>query len=105
MAMYNSFSELYDAYENKNRNEMGFEEELMFVDDCFDTYEAIGFLERFRNQYSETEKYDNQPFSVVGRITYSQDDVDLELLPMWRIRFENGEIIEAYPEEICRAEA
>ena len=46
-------------------------------------------------------------FIVLGRVKYIKDDdsgADLECLPMWNIRFENGDTTAAYPEEICLAE-
>lgn len=34
----------------------------------------------------------------------SDNGADLECLPMWNIKFENGDTMSAYPEEICLAE-
>ena len=43
-------------------------------------------------------------FKVLGRVKeYPEDEngADLEVLPAWNIQMENGDIIVAYPEEIC----
>ena len=41
-------------------------------------------------------------FEVVRRANLNE--VDLEAMPMWFIRFENGDEAYCYPEEICKAE-
>ena len=33
-----------------------------------------------------------------------ENGADLECLPMWNIQLKNGDIMAAYPEEICLAE-
>ena len=47
-------------------------------------------------------------FTVLGRVKEITEDkengADLECLPMWNIQLENGDIMAAYPEEICLAE-
>ena len=101
--VYKDFEALNNSYEN-DRNDMGFEEELMYVEDCFDTYEATGFAETFESPYEENKAYEGLKFSVDGRLSYSAGEADLECLPMWHITFENGVKIDAFPEEICVAE-
>ena len=52
-------------------------------------------------------KYVGMKFTVLGRvkdIAEDKDGADLECLPMWNIQFENGDMMAAYPEEICLAE-
>lgn len=81
---------------------MSFEEELEYVKDAFDTYEALGFKETFNSPYAENETYGNTPFMVLGRCSYEEDNFDLEVLPMWHILFPDGQTLDAYPEEICQ---
>lgn len=68
----------------------------------FDNYESIGFRKRFHSPYEMESKYNGMPFKVVGRIPYDTEYADPKNLPMWRISFDNGDTIDAYPEEICR---
>ena len=100
--IYNSIKELNKNY--PERDKQTFEEEISYVEDCFDTYESIGFADAFETSYADNAKYDGESFAVVRRVSYVKDDVDLEVLPMWRIRFAGGTEIDAYPEEICKAE-
>ena len=103
--MYNNFKELNAAYPELNsEGGLTFEERIQYVQDCFDLYEKIGFLKQFRSRYSDSEDYDGQLFEVLRRVSYTDDDVDLEVLPMWVMRFRNGVVSYAFPEEICKAE-
>lgn len=108
---YTNFTDLHRAYGfdngNRSREHLSYEEEKAFVQDCFDTYEHIGFADTFRTPYESEKKYNGMKFSVLGRvkeISEDKDGNDLECLPMWSIQFENGDKIHAYPEEICLAE-
>lgn len=101
--IYQDFRTLNKAYPNP-REEMGFDEEVSFVEDCFDTYEAIGFCETFDTPYEDYAKYKGMTFTALGRVSYSKGEADIETLPMWHIKLENGKEIDAYPEEICKAE-
>ena len=91
---YNSFLELEQAYETILINEMSFEDELRYRTDCFDTFDS---------PYEDKSKFNGKPFKVVRRMSYTEDNIDLECLPKWIISID-GEEIEAYPEEICKAE-
>lgn len=110
--MYNSFEELHKAYgfnsPYKTRDDLTEDEERKFVNDCFETYEHIGFADTFDTPYSGESKYIGMYFTVLGRVKEITEDKDngsdLECLPMWNIQFKNGETIAAYPEEICLAE-
>lgn len=110
--MQKEFVELYKKYgfdnSNKSRDDLLEDEERNFVNDCFDIYEHIGFAETFRTPYTGEEKYEGMRFTVLGRVKEITEDkengADLECLPMWNIQFENGDIMAAYPEEICLAE-
>ena len=101
--VYPTFEELEKNYENDREN-MGFEEELCFINDCYDTYEAGGFCETFESLFDDNKSCNGMKFTVDGRVSYVTDDADLCALPMWHITLENGEHIDAYPEEICRME-
>ncbi len=101
--VYKNFEELNARYGHE-RSMMSAEEERLYVQDCFDTYEAIGFCKTFDSPYDDQAKYNGQEFSVEGRLSVENGEVDPECLPMWHIRFGNGAIIDAYPEEICLAE-
>lgn len=109
--MYPNFNDLHRAYGfqdgNRTRDNLSLEEERNFVRDCFETYEHIGFADTFASPYESEKKYNGMKFSVIGRvkeIAEDQNGADLECLPMWSIRLENGDTINAYPEEICVAE-
>lgn len=85
-----------------NREDMTEEEERAFVEYWFNKYEETGFLEKFRQVYKETEKFNGKPFEVLSRC--KEGEWDLECLPAWNIKFENDDTLEAYPEEICKLE-
>lgn len=110
--MYTNFKELHKAYgfdnSYKSREHLTEEEERAFVNDCYDTYEHIGFTETFDTPYTDKEKYKGMKFTVLDRVKEFSEETkkgnDLEVLPMWKIQFDNGDIIEAYPEEICLEE-
>ena len=109
--MYANFKDLYKAYgidnREKTRDDLDTNTEREFVDDCYDIYENIGFAETFGTPYTGEKKYIGMKFSVLGRVKDISEDengADLECLPMWNIQLENGDIIAAYPEEICLAE-
>jgi hypothetical protein len=74
-----------------------------FKNDCFELYEKTGFLEHFNTPYKEFSDHNGRPFTVLKRL--GEEDCDLENLPMWKIRFENGDIADCFPEEICKLEA
>lgn len=110
--MYTNFKDLHKAYgfdnPNKSREHLTIDEERAFVNDCYDLYEHIGFAETFETPYTDKEKYKGMKFTVLDRVKEFSEEIkegnDLECLPMWKIQFENGDITEAYPEEICLEE-
>lgn len=89
---------------------MSEEQEKEFVNDCFDCYEQEGFSKVFWTQGGDYPEYVGKPFTVVGRTPLwdennkNQMTADLECLPMWNIRFEDGFVMAAYPEEIIPRE-
>lgn len=86
------------------RDEMTEDRERAFVEDCFACYEGEGFAKKFWSQDDSLKEYVGKPFTVVGRVPEYDDQhtdgVDLECLPMWKIHFEDGKEIDAYPDEI-----
>lgn len=101
--IYKNFYELNKAY-NKERSKMSFEEELSYIEDCFDTHEALGFRDTFESSYAEGDYYNGMKFTVDGRCQYVDGDIeDLSSLPRWHITLEDGTKIDAYPEDICLA--
>ena len=97
-----------------SRDDMTLEEELLWVDYCFDNYEREGFANVFCSPYDLFPDNDNhlngKPFNVLGRVKpylkgeWKDDETDIECLPMWRIQFEDGYTMGAYAEEIIPSE-
>lgn len=73
-----------------------------FKNDCFEMYEETGFIEKFNSPYDEEREHNGMKFNVLRRAT--TDEVDIECMPVWKIKFENGDIAYCYPEEICKVE-
>lgn len=101
--IYNSIEELDAAYGGRETIEC-FEDELKYIEDAFDTYEALGFQETLQG-----ERYKRLKFTVNGRRNYADQseyeyEMDITKYPMWSITLENGvKIDDATPEEICKA--
>lgn len=68
-----------------------------YLDDFFEAYETAGFSDTFWTPYEDKTNV-GKKFSVVRRC--EEPEWDLEALPAWTIRFEDGTEIDAYPEEI-----
>lgn len=75
---------------------------IEFKQDCFEMYETDGFIEKFDSPYDDFGEHNGMKFEVVRRATTKE--VDLEAMPVWFIRFENGDEAYCYPEEICKSE-
>lgn len=86
----------------EDRNTMSEEREKEFVDECFDCYEQEGFAKKFWSPFSDYKERFGQSFEVIERC--STKDSALSSLPMWNIKFSDGLIIGAYPEEIIPSE-
>ena len=92
------WDEIYSQYP-KSRDEMEREEEIVFVNKCFDAYESHEELSKvFWSRSEDYEERQGQAFEVIGRVPI--EGSDLECLPMWKIRFVDGHETTAYPEEI-----
>lgn len=87
----------YDCWYAETEDEV-----IEYKNDCFDMYEKGGFSERFQSPYDETDVHNGMKFDVIRRAT--TEDCDLESLPIWEIKFENGETAYCYPEEITKLE-
>ena len=90
------------------------EQFVEFKNDCFELYETYGFTERFNSPYDDEGEHNGMKFEVVRRAKpYNWDvpdgedkgEVDIENLPVWLVRFENGDEAYCYPEEIALLEA
>lgn len=85
------------------RKEMTREQEQEWLADCYFLYEKEGFARCFWSQADDNKKYHEKPFIVIRR-TEEKDGFDMECLPAWRIQFEDGEFLDAYPDEIIPSE-
>ena len=95
----------WDEIERKypeDRSEMSEEREMLFVNDCFECFEKEGFAKKFWSPFGDDKERIGQSFKIVGRC--STKDPDLSSLPMWNIKFSDGTVIGAYPEEIIPRE-
>jgi len=54
----------------------------------------------FHSPYEQYKSRNGQEFQVIKEITVADETHDEEVLPMYVIQFDDGEQIEAYPEEI-----
>ena len=86
------------------REEMDDETHVAFVMDCFEAYESEGFADTFLDVHGQDTEHDGAPFKVVRRLEYLDGDCDLECLPMWEIEFEDGAMMDCFPEEITICE-
>ena len=73
-----------------------------FKEDCFQLYEQTGFIEKFDSPYDDHGEHNGMKFEVIRRATV--EECDLEAMPIWLVKFENGDEAYCYPEEICRIE-
>lgn len=83
------------------------EREKAFVGDCYRLYEKEGFNKKFWSNGGDFKQYHGKAFSVIGRTPIYDGNnrgADLECLPMWQIRFEDGTEISAYPDEVIPSE-
>ena len=85
-----------------SRDQMTEAEEKAWVEYWFSEYERTGFADTFRSPYDQYKDRIGQKYEVLGRCT--EEDCDLECLPMWKIRFEDGFETYAHEVEICEIE-
>ena len=85
---------------NVNTDELTDLQFIAFKQDCFELYEENGFLNTFQSPYEEHKDKIGMKFEVVRRATI--DNIDIENLPIWLVKFENGDFVYCYPEEITK---
>lgn len=85
--------------EDLDREDLSFEDELDYVNDWYELAQSLTTIP-FNPNYSEYEKYRGQDFKIVGIVSYVNDDIELEQLPMWKIQMPNGDILWANCDEI-----
>ncbi len=96
-------NEKYPEY----RDEMTVEREKEYVNDCFDYYEQQGFAKVFWSQGGDFKEHHFKPFKVMGRVPALEGNnkgMELDCLPMWYIRFEDGFEMAAYLDECIVSE-
>ncbi len=64
-------------------------------------YKEGKFLETFQSPYLQYAHRIGCKFTVLRELTDVERDP--EVGPMWKIQFEDGSVIDAWPEEICVA--
>jgi hypothetical protein len=83
-----------------NKDNLDEDDLLSYVEDRFAMYETEGFRDRVNPIFmSKGDDNYGQAFEVLRRANLSE--VDLEAMPMWKVRFKNGNTAFCYPEEIC----
>ena len=87
---------------NINIDDLTDEQFVEFKNDCFDMYEESGFAEVFNSPYDDEGEHNGMTFEVVRRAT--ADECDIEAMPIWLVKFENGDTAYCYSEEICKIE-
>lgn len=84
------------------RDDMDEETEKRYVKDCFYLYEKEGFSSVFWTPYDDYNNRNGQKIEVIGRC--NNENINLRYLPMWNIRFPDGEVLVVGPEEIIPSE-
>lgn len=70
------------------------------INDKFKKYEEKTPSDCFISTIKDYRKYDGASFKIIRRLT--EEECDIECMPMWKIQFDNGDIIDAFSEEIFR---
>lgn len=99
-----TFAEFEQKYKDFDVMTASFEDELSYRQDAFNMYETEGFTDTFETPYEECSEYNGQKYEIVRRANHEIGDCDMEGLPQWIIKFEDGKEVNAYPEEICKLE-
>lgn len=95
--------EFQSKWDGVNIDELSEDRFREFKQDCFDLYEATGFLDTFDSPYDDHGEHNGMPFKVLRRA--KEGECDLEAMPLWLIEFENGDTAYCYPEEITKLES
>lgn len=94
-------NEFKSKWKDADVDAMTDEELLEFKNDCFSMFEKDGFLDKFNSPYDDEGEHNGMQFKVIRRADTTE--VDIEVMPVWLIEFENGETAYCYPEEICKS--
>lgn len=104
--MITNWSDIKKAYP-EGRSSLTHDRELALVNVYYNLLEAEGFSDVFMSAEGEHE-HNGESFVVMNRVPELQaanGGAPLESLPMWDIRFDNGDTARAMPEEIINVEA
>ena len=83
-----------------NKDSLDEDDLLNYVEDSFAMHETKGFRDRINPIFMSKGDPDYaKRFEVLRRANLTE--VDLEAMPVWKIRFETGNTAFCYPEEIC----
>lgn len=58
--------------------------------------------QKFKASFDQYRERDGQKFTLIGVVDTPDERHDAEVLPMFKIRFEDGYETEAWPEEVLR---
>lgn len=94
--------EFNEKWNGRYRPGMELSETREYISDCFDMFETEGFCNLFESPYGNMKENNGKTFKVIRRCT--EKDWDVECLPAWVIEFQDGQRIDALPEEICKIE-
>lgn len=99
-----TFKELWESLSPASREDLSWEQEKTLIHKAYELYAKEGFASVFQSPYKENGSRNGQEFSVLSRILLEDEDAHAVDLPMWKIRFADGEEICALPEEIIASE-
>lgn len=80
-----------------NRECMSYEKELEYVNDWYKIGKHLPIKE-YESNFSDYQKYKNQSFIIIGEVTTKESE--LCALPLWKIKFNDDNIIWADCDEI-----
>lgn len=93
-----NIDEFKKKWDGTDPDKMEDDELLAFKNDCFAMYEHHGFIPKFDSPYDQPKEHNGMGFEVIRRAT--TEECDLEAMPLWLVKFENGDTAYCYPEEI-----
>jgi hypothetical protein len=85
------------------RSYMSEEREREFLTHCYRLYRNEGFADTFETIYEDSKKHNGKTFEVLKEL-WDNKHTDIQALPIWMIKLECGEQIQAFAEEICKSE-
>ena len=88
-----------------DREELSDDEYKEFVKDCYDAYEHDAVLSKtFHSPYDDEGEHIGMTFQIMRKIEYGEEGFDPISLPLWEVKFENGDTAVCYPEELFESE-